>query len=236
MNFLWDIVLRAVQQGEKEEDMLFRQAEEYSPFFEQSFPCINEQQVGAGTIELNLLYRFAEIFQEILAPAEVMGLKEGEFEAFRAYFTDAALHELLFTDLRHGLSKRDVYIHRILEELQGGVFWKGAAEKFGAVEYQEQGRLAALLLAQMETGSSLGIFRRAVRILHPEAVLYQMKNEPKKLLLYLSDKKTERKEDAMEFVQDLFLPVGFALRIFWQYHFGVIGMEEAMRMDETALY
>lgn len=232
MNFLWDIVLRAEWQGKKEEEMFFRQAEEYSPFYEPSFPCINEQPPDSGLIELNLLYRFSDIFQEILAP----GSDRGEYEEFRAYFVDAALHAILFTDLRHGLSKRDVYIRRIRQDLCEGIFWEEAALRFRAIDFREQSRLAALLLVQMETGSSLDIFRRAVLILHPDAMLYQMKSERKKLLLYLSGEKTEKRENAMKFIQDVFLPVGFELRIFWQYHFGVIGVEETMRPDETALY
>lgn len=235
MNLLWDIALRAQEQGLKEEDMFFRQAQEYSPFFEQSFSCVNEQQVESGTIELNLFYRFADIFQDILAP-ETIGLEEKEYEEFRIFFVDAVLHTILFTDLRHGVSKRDVYIQKILEELLDGTFWKEASEKFRRMEHQKQTRLAALLLTQMETGSSLILFRRAVRILYPDAMLYQMKKEPKKLLLYLSSRKTEAGEQMMQFVEEMFLPVGFELRIFWQYHFGIIGIEDTMKLDEMALY
>lgn len=235
MNFLWDIVLRAQEQGWKEEELFFRQAQEYSPFFEPSFSCINEQQIDSGTIELNLLYRFADMFQDILAP-EHIGLKEEEYEEFRMFFADAVLHAVLYTDLRHGLSKRDLYIRKIREELLDGTFWKGAVRAFRQIERLKQNRLAALLLSQMETGSSLIIFRRAVLILYPEAMLYQMRYERKKLLLYLSSRKTDAGEQIMQLVQDLFLPTGFELRIFWQYHFGVIGIEDAMKLDETALY
>lgn len=235
MNFLWDIVLRAQEQGWKEEELFFRQAQEYSPFFEPSFSCINEQQIDSGTIELNLLYRFADMFQDILAP-EHIGLKEEEYEEFRMFFADAVLHAVLYTDLRHGLSKRDLYIRKIREELLDGTFWKGAVRAFRQIERLKQNRLAALLLSQMETGSSLIIFRRAVLILYPEAMLYQMRYERKKLLLYLSSRKTDAGEQIMQLVQDLFLPTGFELRIFWQYHFGVIGIEDTMKLDETALY
>ena len=63
MNFLWDIALRASQQGTKEEELFFCQAEAYSPFYEQAFPCLNETRVEGGEVELNLLFRFADIFQ-----------------------------------------------------------------------------------------------------------------------------------------------------------------------------
>ena len=175
------------------------------------------------------------MFQDILAP-EHIGLKEEEYEEFRMFFVDAVLHAVLYTDLRHGLSKRDLYIRKIREELLDGTFWKEAAGMFRPIEHLKQNSLAALLLSQMETGSSLIIFRRAVLILYPEAMLYQMRYERKRLLLYLSSRKTDAGEQVMQLVQDLFLPVGFELRIFWQYHFGVIGVEDTMKLDETALY
>lgn len=235
MNFMWDIALRAYEQGIEEQELFFAQAEEYSPFFEQAFPCINEKNVSEHVIELNLLYRFADIFQELLAP-ESMGLAEGEYAQFCKYFTDAVLHAILYTDLRHGVTRREIYIHKILEELRDGTFWRGMAADFGMIDGPRQGRFAALALSQMETGSSLRIFRKGVLILHPDAMLYQIKKEPKKLLLYIRAPKTQEREHRLCFVQDMFLPVGFEVRVFWKYHFGIIGAAETMKLDEMALY
>ena len=235
MNFMWDMALRAYEQGKDEEELFFAQAEEYSPFYEQSFPCINERSVETNVIGLNLLYRFADIFQEILAP-ETLGLGEGEYAQFCRYLTDAALHTILYTDLRHGLTRRELYIHKILEELRDGTFWKGTMADFGMIGRAEQGRFAALVLRQMETGSSLQIFRKGILVLYPDAMLYQIKKEPKKLLLYIRYPKTEEREHQLRFVQDMFLPIGFELRVFWQYHFGIIGAEGTMKLDKMALY
>ena len=235
MNFLWDIVLRAEEQGQQEEQLFFRQAEEYSPFFEQSFSCINEKEVSGSTVELNLLYRFADIFQNILFP-EGMELKEHEYEEFRLHFIDAALHTILFTDLRNGLTKRELYVRKIREELINGIFWRAAMSNFCEIDHHKQGRLATLLLTQMETGSSLIVFRRAVLVLYPDAMLYQIKSEKKRLLLYLKDKKDEIGEKKIQFVKDMFLPIGFELRVFWEYHFGIIGIDETMKLDEMAIY
>ena len=122
------------------------------------------------------------------------------------------------------------------EELLDGTFWREAVRNFSGIDRHKQVRLATLLLTQMETGSSLIIFRRAVLVLYPDAMLYQIKNERKKLLLYLKEKKTDAGEKKMQFVKDMFLPIGFELRIFWQYHFGIIGIDATMKLDEMALY
>lgn len=92
------------------------------------------------------------------------------------------------------------------------------------------------MLTQIQTGASLAVFRRGVLVLYPDAMLYQMRQEPGKLLLYLNCPETTAGAGGLQFVQDMFLPVGFDLRIFWQHHFGIIGVEDTMRPDEMALY
>lgn len=238
MNFFWDIVLRAEEQGKKEADLFFVQADEYSPFYEQSFPCVNETEVTGNVIELNLLYRFADIFQEILSPelAEESAEADNDYSEFRTYLIDAALHALLYTDLRTGLTKRDVYIKKLIEELLDGRFWKAAASQFALIPRSRQNRLATLLLTQMQTGSSLLIFRRALLVLFPQARLYQMKGQQEQLILYLEQKPAKDNQQCLQFVQDLFLPIRYQLRVFWEYHFGVIGVDDTMRIDEIALY
>ena len=229
MNFLWDIALTAQRQGMKEEELFFCQAKEYSHFYEQSFSCINEKEVPGREIELNLLFRFAPIFQEFLA-------EEPENPQFTRYLVDAALHMILFTDLRHGLSRRDICIRRIREELESGVFWRDGAETFCRIPLEQRNRMAALVMTQMQTGSSLALFRRGVRILFPDAVIYQLREERREIPLYLKESRTEERQRMLSLVQDLFLPVNFHLRVFWQYHFGIIGVEDAMKIDEIAIY
>ncbi|PXV86910.1 hypothetical protein C8E03_111110 [Lachnotalea glycerini] len=230
MNFLWDIVLRAQSSKKKEEDLFFTQAAECSPFYEQSFSCINENLVDENEIELNLLYRFTDIFQEILA-------EDGkEFCEFKKYLIDVVLHILLYTDLRHGLSIREIYIRKLTQELLNGTFWEEGAKKFQMIPLQKQKRLATLVLSQIQTGSSLLIFRRSVLILFPDAILYQVKADRKKLLLYLTDAQEDHKKSMIQFVQDMFLPLSYNIRIFWEYHFGIIGVEGTMRIDELAIY
>ena len=99
MNYLWDIALRARQQGIDEKDLFFVQAQDYSPFYEQAFPCINETSIKDNVIELNLLSRFAEVFQEILAP-DIQ-----EMPDLNRYLIDAALHIILYIELHHGIGK-----------------------------------------------------------------------------------------------------------------------------------
>ena len=235
MNFMWDIAIRAGEQGREEQDLFFCQAKEYSPFYEQAFSCVNETEVESSKIELNLLYRFAHIFQDILAWEKKEPELE-EYHKFRDFFLDAVLHAILYTDLHSGLTRREISIRKIQEELCQGTFFHGTVGSFGRMNHQEQYRLAALALCQMETGSSFGMFRRALKVLYPKALLYQFREDEKRLILYLDKEQTGEEERRLQFVEEMFLPVGYEQKVFWQYHFGIIGIEGTMKPEEMALY
>lgn len=238
MNLLWDIVLRAQDQGKAEADLFFVQAKEFSPFLEQSFPCLNEEDVTSDVIELNLLFRLADLYQEILSQElqERLSAEEAAYAEFRERLIDASLHTILYGDLRQGLTKREVYIRELTKELLNGTFWKAAANAFRLVNKHRQIRLATLALTQMQTGSSLSIYRRGILILFPYARIYQVKADKKELILYLGHRQTENDERMVQLVQDLFLPISYHIRIFWEHHFGIIGVKDIMKIDEVALY
>lgn len=230
MNFLWDIALKAQQQGKREEELLFCQAREYSPFYEQAFSYLNETKVEEAVIELNLLVRFAEIFQYILAE------DNRQYPEFEKYLIDAALHMILHADIYHGVSKRDIYIRKLTQEMENGTYWKRAAEEFKLIPFEKRSRIATLVLNQIQTGASVMTFRRALLVLFPNAVLYQIKADRKKLLLYLKMDKNKTDERMLQLIEDMFLPVSYHLRVFWKYHFGIIGVDDTMKIDEIAIY
>lgn len=230
MNFLWDIALKAQQQGKKEEELLFCQAREYSPFYEQAFSYLNETKVEEAVIELNLLVRFTEIFQYILAE------DNRQYPEFEKYLIDAALHMILHADIYHGVSKRDIYIRKLTQEIENGTYWKRAAEEFKLIPFEKRSRIATLVLNQIQTGASVMTFRRALLVLFPNAVLYQIKADRKKLLLYLKMDKNKTDERMLQLIEDMFLPVSYHLRVFWKYHFGIIGVDDTMKIDEIAIY
>lgn len=63
MNFIWDIILQAQKEGKEKSDLFFWQAQNYSPYYEQSFNTINEEHIDKILIEINALYRFSHIFR-----------------------------------------------------------------------------------------------------------------------------------------------------------------------------
>lgn len=40
----------------------------------------------------------------------------------------------------------------------------------------------------------------------------------------------------LQFLQDMFLPIDHQVYLFWEHHFGIIGVEETMVVDEVVLF
>ena len=230
MNFTWDIVLNAKRHGTEEQDLFFRPAKECSPWYEQSFPILNETRAEGPEIEYNPQYRFDAMFHDLLREDFT------ESPAFQEYLFDAVSHFLIQVDLHHGLTKRAFYVRCLLREMENGGFGPSIATHLQAVDPDRRERLSSLALTQLQTGSSLLLFRKAVVLLFPDALLYQERYEPKQLLLFIADQKDERLEHHTQLIEELFLPISHRLRVFWEHHFGVIGVEATMHTDNIEIY
>jgi len=236
VNFIWDIVLQAEAQGMDKAELLFQQAKEYSPYCEQAFPCINQGRLESTVVEINALYRFSHIFQELLHPELLVRPENRDLTECVAFLFDAVVHLLSEVDLKHGLTKREYFVRQLRAELLDGVYGPEAAAAVAVIDRQLQFSLANELLTQLQTGTNLRIFRRAVRTAFTGSLIYQSNYNGKELLLYLGEKETKEKAQMARLLLDLFLPFGFSARLFWDYHFGIIGVDAAMPADAIALF
>ena len=99
MNYIWDITLQAHIDGIKKNQLFFEQGANISPWYEQSFPNINQNRVEDTRIEINSLYRFDNIFGKYLQDGFL------EHIDFKKYFFDLVIHFLCEVDLSKGITK-----------------------------------------------------------------------------------------------------------------------------------
>lgn len=238
MNFIWDIILNAAKQDIAKDELFFWQASQYSPYYEQSFSLINKDKVETGEllVEINSLYRFSHIFQEILHPQFMQNSQYANLIPFIIYMFDTIIHYLSEIDLRHGLTKREFYVRKIRSELKAGVFGKVAQSGILQMNKALQFKMANEVLTQMQTGSNMACFRRAVLAAFPNSFLYQSNFDKSKLFLYIGKAKNEPREKQVKFILENFLPLGFNIRVFWKYHFGIMGVDTTMNKDEIAIF
>lgn len=228
MNYIWDITLQAHIDGIKKNQLFFEQGANISPWYEQSFPNINQNRVEDTRIEINSLYRFDNIFGKYLQDGFL------EHIDFKKYFFDLVIHFLCEVDLSKGITKESIYLSKIKSDIENNIWGKNIKNKF--LEFENIDIIITLILLQLRVGSSILIFKRALKSIYPNVLLYQMKNQPNLLLIYFGMKKTQKELKKIEFIQDMFLPLGFITRLFWDKHFGVCGIDSTMVTGEIELF
>lgn len=235
MNFIWDIALQAQRDGFPLEDLFFQPSADPSPCYEQSFTYLNQKHIRDPRIEINPLMRFSEIFQYLLHP-DVFYYLEEESQQFILYAFDAIVHILTEIDLCHGITKREFYVRRVRKEFQAGVYGKKAAEDYATLDKEQQLAMADTMLNVMKMGSSIHSFCAIMKQIFPGCVIYQVKKHPQILYVYIGRERDVSLEKQWNLLKDTFLPLDIEVRVFWELHFGILGVDATMRADAIAIF
>ncbi len=186
MNYIWDIVIKAKQNGIKADKLFFKQGKDVSPWYEQSFSSINQNEVDDSKIEINSLYRFNDLFGKYLHEGFLENIE------FKEKFFDLVIHFLSEIDLAKGISKESIYLLQLEEEIDNGVFGEKIRDNFKVFNKNEKDKILPIVLLQLKLGSSLYNFRQALKNIYPDVLLYQIKEKPHRILIYLGIKKTDK--------------------------------------------
>lgn len=231
MRELWEVVLEAKKEQIPLKDLRFVHEGKGSAYMELSLPFINQEELqGEKVIGVNTYCRFYSIFKHMYQP------DQKEFLYLRNSLTNLILHLLAENDARRGMTKEEYYKKLLIRDIQSGVFGKEAIQVFAHMEKEEQDKLMSGWLRSYRTGSSLAIFIDMVHSLIDNSIVYHNNDFPEELLVYTSSKTTDELEQRLQFLIELFLDIQYRVEIYYEYHFGIIGMEDTMQIDEIALY
>lgn len=230
MNYLWEVYLKAGQQGASEHRIRFTMAKEYSAYMEVSYPLLNQDSVETGVaVEVNPYYRFYDIFKDLYHP------EMGEYTKLRESVTNLVLHQLAGNDAVSGMTREEYYKKLLYQDLADGAFGELARETAGMFTREERETVLSGLLRQYQTGSSLDIFKDMMEALVPDNIVYQSNENFHEILVYIGRRKSEKTEAAVNFLVRMFVDLPYHVELYYEYHFGIIGIEETMRMDGMAL-
>ena len=231
MRELWEIVLEAKKEQIPLKNLRFVHEGKGSAYMELSLPFMNQEELqGEKVIGVNTYCRFYSIFKHMYQP------DQKEFLYLRNSLTNLILHLLAENDARRGMTKEEYYKKLLIRDIQSGVFGKEAIQVFAHMEKEEQDKLMGGWLRSYRTGSSLAIFIDMVHSLIDNSIVYHNNDFPEELLVYTSSKTTDELEQRLQFLIELFLDIQYRVEIYYEYHFGIIGMEDTMQIDEIALY
>ncbi len=228
MNYLWDFIIKAQKLEIPKKNIQFSKAKTYSPYMELSHENINFSKIE-NQIEINPYYRFYEIFKDLFP------IDEKEDIELRNALFDILIHFLTNMDLHQGMNKREFYLQFILEDIEENVFGKSIKEKMKAFNRKEKNILLDQILKLYETKEALYLFKETMKKIFKKVMVYTSE-EKDEILLFIGDERNEKNEEKLDLIKEFFMPIKFHLEIYWKNHFGILGVEETMKIDELALY
>ena len=228
MIYLWEALLCIRMAQIPEKTIQFVHAPHGSPYMEMALPCLNQTWLE-DIVEVNTYYRFYSIFKNMFPP------EQAEFPALRDSLTNLALHMIAQNDVIKGMTREDYYKKLLADEVMDGSFGSLAREVFCEMNRKEKEKLLSGWLNSFRVGSALPIFLDMVHGLIDNNIVYLSNTCPDKILLYTGLKKDKKIEQRIAFLADTFLDIKYHVEVFYEYHFGIMEIEETMQIDEIAI-
>lgn len=231
MRYLWEVVLETQQKGIPLSSIRFTHAPNCSAYMELALTCLNQTDIYSNmAVEVNTYYRFYSIFKDIYEP------NQRDYKQIKDSLTNLILHVLTENDVRRGMTKEEYYKKMLIKDIKSGNSGEIAKHVIPMLENTSRERLLSGWLRTYQTGSSLTIFIDMIHGLIDNSIVYHSKNYPNEILIYIGSKRTDEIEQIIQCVIEICLDIRYHVEIFYEYHFGIIGIEETMMIDEIAIY
>lgn len=230
MNYLWEILLQAKAQGMEEEKIRFVQPRSYSPYMELSERFLNVTRLQEPCLtEINPCYRFHAVFKELFHPdvTDYPALREGLFQLL--------LHQIGGNDILSGMTREEYYKKLLRTAFLQGDYGRERAEAFALFTGKEREILSEGILMLYREGDSVELFRHVITALIRNCIVYENNDDPYEILIYIGFRQNGTLEKKVAFLLGQFLNIRYHAELYYEYHFGIIGMEEAMCIDEIAI-
>lgn len=230
MRYLWEVVLAAVQEGIPLNKLDFSHSSR-SAYIELGLECLNQTELGdIREISVNTYCRFYQIFKDIFEP------EQREYPYLRKSLTNLMLHMLAENDARKGMTKEEYYKKMLLLDIDNRSFGEEVRQAFGLFQMEEQEKILSSWLRSYQSGSSLAIFMDMIRSLIEDSIVYCDNGGSNEILIYTRLKKSDCLERKIRFLIETFLEIQYQTEVFYEYHFGIIGIADTMILDEIAMY
>lgn len=134
------------------------------------------------------------------------------------------------------MTKEEYYKKMLVTDIRNGVSGEAVRRIFPQLDRGDQERLLSGWLRTYQVGSSLAVFIDMVHGLIEDSIVYHNNDCPDEILIYTKMRKTNKAEQRIQSLIDLFLDIHYHVEIYYEYHFGIIDVDCTMRIDEIAMY
>ncbi|NFI94315.1 hypothetical protein FC961_07950 [Clostridium botulinum] len=230
MNYIYDIFIKAIEENAQTEEIKFKQAKVYSPYMELAIQNINTSKLPQSEyIEINALYRFQEIFEELFD----INFKENT--ELKDVLFDILIHYLCELDLKQGLNKNELYKKFLFKDVINNVYGEELAKDILCFNKEETDVFLNSFITLYKTGTSLQLFNKILAKIFRHSIVYLNKESSKDIYIYLSEVEDKILKGKINAIINTFLPINMNVYLFWDKHFGILGSDNTMKIDDIVM-
>ena len=134
-----------------------------------------------------------------------------------------------------GMTRKEYYKELLCQDIKEGLFGPEVLEEMGLFEREGRETILSGLLRQYETGSSLDIFKDMVEDLIDESIVYRSNDNFKEILVFVGQREGEEIRKKMDLLIRLFVELPYRVEIYYERHFGIMGVDCTMELDAMTL-
>ena len=223
-----EYILYAEQNQIRPSDYVFVPAPSFSPYMECAPKTLNRLSLDGGVVEVNPYYKYEKIFAMLFDSFETEQFKDVKNYVFDFWIRESYRYERLGGMTMQALKRR-----QLAKEILQGECGGKTRRALGCFKDDELDAVVECLMQLQDGGNEIHLFTRAVKKIFQDVYLYIL--DHKEILIYVGETEKIRTKKKLQSLQFLFLPMGMEMEVFWDKHFGVLGIEDASRLDEAVL-
>lgn len=233
-NYIWNVLIKSKNEKIDTKSIKFKASKKVSPYLELNLEDINfndlEMEDNKYIIDVNPYIRFTDTFIHLL------NLDYKKAVKFRESITNIFLHLMGNLDLYEGRSNREYHLEFIIEDIEKGVFGVEVKELFEYFLDFEKYRIAEVLYDLYSFENRMEAYKRAIKKIFEDSIIYDNNFSEEILVIYINKQEITENIKKLECINFLFLPLWLDIRVFWAYHFGIVGVPITMKIGNIAIY
>ena len=156
---------------------------------------------------------------------------------FKKNIENNAINYLQELDFVSGTTVIDVICEKISEDIKKGILGISLKKYFLLLNSEEQQYIALLIYNEkINNVNCMKNFRLGIKYFFIDSLIYRQRSEKNKIIVYINKPKNRSTIAKVKTLELLFLELGMELKVFWQNHFGVVNVDETVKIDEIAVF
>lgn len=210
----------------------------YNNFFEAERKIEKSLKIENLTKE-NLQEKKSEISnfrQKIKVDNEKMGVNL-VLKNFKKNVENNAINYLKELDFISGTTVIDVICEKISEDIKSEVLGAKLKKYFLSLNREEQQYTSLLIYnCRVNNVNCIKNFKLGIKYFFSDSLIYREREQKNKIVIYINKHKTKENIAKVKILELLFLELGLKLKVFWKNHFGVVSVDETVKINEVAVF